>query len=232
VLAEMGRCGAPCEGRESRAAYAIHVEDARTAIDGDAGRLVERLLARIGRLADAQRFEEAAVHRDRLVTFLRCAARVQRLVGLTRCRQLVAARPTPDSGWEVVAVRHGRLIGSAAVPPGVSPRPHVDALLATAEPLALRPGPAPVADVEETETLLRWLDGPGVRLIELDGEWSSPRSGAGAYRRWVESIADDRLAREPSADRRHLRPTSQPVATHRSWLAAAGQDRYWQRWSS
>ena len=32
------------------------------------------------------------------------------------CRELVAARPAPDQGWEIALVRHGRLAGTSRVP--------------------------------------------------------------------------------------------------------------------
>ena len=36
-------------------------------------------------------------------------------------RQVVAARPTPDLGWEIHVMRHGRLAGAAVAPPGTTP---------------------------------------------------------------------------------------------------------------
>ena len=44
--------------------------------------VVEALLARIGVLSDARRYEEAAVARRRLAAVLRAAVRMQRLSGL------------------------------------------------------------------------------------------------------------------------------------------------------
>jgi DNA polymerase-3 subunit epsilon len=35
-------------------------------------------------------------------------------------------------------------------------------------------GPAAAAIVEETERIADWLERPGVRLIDVDGEWSWP----------------------------------------------------------
>jgi len=48
-----------------------------------------------------------------------------------------------------------------------------DAVL-TAEWVARPVGPAPAATVEETERIADWLERPGVRLIEIDGDWSWP----------------------------------------------------------
>ena len=178
ALAELGRCGAPCEGRESVAEYARHVAEARAAMTGDPAPVVAAALRRIDRLAAEQRYEEAAVERDRMTAFVRAAARMQKLVALTRIRELVAAAPTAEGGWDLAVVRYGRLVSAASVPRGVDPRPWVDAVVASAETVRPGPGPTPCATVEETERIGAWLAGPGVRLVRLDGEWSWPARGA------------------------------------------------------
>ena len=55
VLAEMGRCGAPCEGRETPQDYAAHVAAVRGAMATDARAIVATLGARIERLAAVER---------------------------------------------------------------------------------------------------------------------------------------------------------------------------------
>lgn len=178
TLADLGRCGAPCDGREDVASYGRHVAAARAAITGDPGRVIAASTRRIDRLAAERRYEEAAVQRDRMIAFVRAAARAQRLSALTGVAELVAAAPTAEAGWDLAVVRHGRLVSAASVPPGVDPRPWVDAAVASAETVRPRPGPAPCASVEETERIARWLGGPGVRLVRLEGEWSWPAAGA------------------------------------------------------
>ena len=44
----------------------------------------------------------------------------------------------------------------------------------TAEWVARPVGPAAAAIVEETERIADWLERPGVRIIEMDGDWSWP----------------------------------------------------------
>ncbi|EIV96517.1 DEDD exonuclease domain-containing protein [Frankia sp. QA3] len=178
ALADLGRCGAPCDGREDVAAYARHVAAARAAITGDPGPVIAASTRHIDRLAGERRYEDAAVHRDRMVAFVRAAARGQRLAALTRVPQLVAAAPTAQAGWDLAVVRHGRLVSAVSVAPGVDPRPWVDAAVASAETVQPQPGPAPCASVEETERIARWLAGSGVRLVRIDGEWSWPAAGA------------------------------------------------------
>ncbi|MGI8334076.1 DEDD exonuclease domain-containing protein [Actinomadura scrupuli] len=188
ALAELGRCGAPCEGRESTDGYARHVASARSLMEGDARPVVAAARTRIERLAGQLRFEEAATQRDRLAAFIRAAARCQRLVALARCAQLVAARPGFAGGWEVAVVRRGRLAASGVIPPGAQPRPYVDALIATAETVLDGTAERPLlaATPEESECILRWLEVPGARLVELDGVWSCPAHGAEGMRAWIE----------------------------------------------
>ncbi|HSF27235.1 MAG TPA: DEDD exonuclease domain-containing protein [Actinomycetes bacterium] len=189
ALAEMGRCGAPCTGAETVDDYARHVEAARAAMLGDVRPVVETLTRRINLLARAERFEEAATARDRLLVFVRAAARTQRLLALTRCPELVAARPH-TGGWELVAVRHGRLVGTSRSPRHAAPMPYVDALRASAETVAPGSGPTPAASAEESECVLRWLESPGVRLVHLEGEWTCPAHGAGSVRARLETAAE------------------------------------------
>jgi len=186
VLAEMARCGAPCDGGETVAAYAAHVTALRGALHGDGSDVVDAVLGRARRLATAQRFEEAAVQRDRLHAFVRAAARAQRLAALVAIEELVAARPTPDGGWELHAVRRGRLVGAAVAPRGAAPLPYVDAVLAAAETVdPATPGPAPAALPEESRLVLRWLAGPGTRLVAASQPWSSPARGAAGLGTWL-----------------------------------------------
>ncbi|WP_242659341.1 DEDD exonuclease domain-containing protein [Thermostaphylospora chromogena] len=178
-LAEIGRCGAPCEGRESPEAYAVHAERARRAMEDDVSEVFEAAWARIQRLSAGQRYEEAAAERDRLAAFVRAAARMQRLRGVTRIPHLVAAAPAFDGGWELHVIRYGRLAAAGVMPRGAHPAPYVDALVATAETVVPGPGPTPAAVAEETECILRWLESPGVRLVQAEPGWSMPvRSAA------------------------------------------------------
>jgi DNA polymerase III subunit epsilon len=205
ALLGMGRCGGPCEGQESAPAYAAHVEAVRAVFDGDCRQVLTTLESRVRRLADAERYEEAAVHRDRLAALVAAAARLHRLRGLAGVGELVAARPNTDGGWELVVVRHGRLAGTDVAARGVAPRAVAEALRATCERVPAGVGPVDNASAEELECVLRWLGQPGVRLVDLDGTWSCPAHSAGAHReRFAPARAD--LAEPPGTDRRRLRP--------------------------
>jgi DNA polymerase-3 subunit epsilon len=214
ALAEMGRCNAPCDGTETVEGYAATTAEVRSAMQGDVRPVVRAVTRKVQRLADAERFEDAAVHRDRLAAFVRAAARCQRLVALTQCRLVVAARPADEGAWELVVIGHGRLAGTAVAPRGTNPRTVLDSVLAVAETVAAGAGPAPAAAPEETECLLRWLERPGTRLIELDGTWASPAYGAGGVRLWAQAADDGRDSpwRGWLDGQRDLRPVHQPAA--------------------
>ncbi|MFI0417021.1 DEDD exonuclease domain-containing protein [Spongiactinospora sp. 9N601] len=186
ALAELGRCGAPCEGRESQAGYAVHAEAVRRAMEHDASAVYAAVQARMERLSVEQRYEEAAADRDRLAAYIRAAARMQRLRSLTRLPQLVAASPAFGGGWDIHVVRYGRLAAAGVMPRGAHPTPFVDALVATAETVRPGPGPTPAATAEETECILRWLESPGVRLVQADDGWSMPAWGAARLRGRIE----------------------------------------------
>ncbi len=182
ALAEMDRCGAPCTGAQSRDEYATIVADVREAFSSDASGVVEAVLRRVNRHSAEQRFEDAATHRDRLLAFLRGASRSQRLAPLARCSELVAARRADGGGWEVVLVRYGRLAGTTVTPPGADPAPYISALRSSGEVVPAPSGPGPAAHPEETEKVLRWLESPGVRLVEVEGSWHCPVNGAAKAR--------------------------------------------------
>lgn len=187
VLAELGRCGAPCVGRQSVEEYAVVVADAVALLTADARPATSAIRARMDTLSEQQRFEDAGTVRDRLLHLVRAAARTQRIGPLAASPELVAARRSERGGWELVCVRYGRLAGTSVSPPGADPMVYVATLRATAEVVEAPLHPAPAASAEETEIVLRWLESPGVRIVELDGSWSCPVGGAGGVRAVLEA---------------------------------------------
>ncbi|WP_435744011.1 DEDD exonuclease domain-containing protein [Nocardioides sp. SYSU DS0663] len=211
VLAELGRCLAPCDGSVDHDAYAAVVHQLRDSLLRRPDRVVERINARMEALADDERFEEAGVHRDRLAAFIRAASRTQRLSALTRCPEVVAARRQDDGRWAVHVVRHGRLAAAGVIPPGADAHGYVASLRAAAETVGGGPGPVPAASAEETERILRWLESEGVRLVDVDGEWSCPLNGATRHLAVHDAVARSRQELVPFDDRRALAPAHQPT---------------------
>ncbi|MGP7961113.1 DEDD exonuclease domain-containing protein [Sanguibacter sp. A247] len=186
-LLDLGRCAGPCVaadddvGRAARTAHDAEVAAARTAMSDDPSSVVERVLARITRYADEERFELAALERDRLAALLEGSARRESFAHMSVCTELVAARARDDGAWEIVVVRHGRLATTAVAPAGTDPYLTIDAATATAEVVAAPLPPTTAAHPEETMLVLDWLDSPGVRLVRTSHPHACAVRGPGAY---------------------------------------------------
>ena len=217
---DLGRCAAPCRVQGDPQRYSEQVEQMRAILDGDITPVVARVRERMATLALQERFEEAAAWRERLGHLAAASVRTHRVGALAHATDLVAARATDDHGWEVHLVRHGRLAGASTVPPGVDPRPAVDALLATGEAVAPCVWPQPSALAEETLTILAWLDRDGVRLVRTSDALALPRgcggdlvAELGHVRRAVAiGLADD----EVGAYARPLGPVRDRAVTRRA----------------
>ncbi|MCB7137252.1 DEDD exonuclease domain-containing protein [Cellulosimicrobium marinum] len=181
VLAEMGRCSAPCTATAPDTGYAEVADAVRAAFEGDPSPVVSALGEHIAALARDERYEQAGDVTRRLRAFLAGASRAQRLAPLARCAELVAARETDDGGWEVVVVRHARLAATGVSPPGADPWPLVTSLVATAEHVPAPVAPAPACHPHEADLVLAWLEQPGVRLVDVTDPWTSPVRSARSH---------------------------------------------------
>jgi DNA polymerase-3 subunit epsilon len=211
VLGEMNRCLSPCDGSVDESTYAAVVRQLRDSLLRRPDVVVEAINERMAALAADERFEEAGVHRDRLASFVRAAARTQRLSALTRCPEVVAARREDDGRWAVHVVRHGRLAAAGVIPAGADAHGYVATLRLSAETVGSAPGPIPAASAEETEKILRWLESPGIRLVDVDGEWTCPVAGATRHLALHDAVNQSRLSLVPFAERRPLTTVHQPA---------------------
>ena len=211
ALAEMGRCLSPCDGSADPDDYVSTVEALRHTLDASPEVLTAAIRAKMARLSATERFEEATSHRNRMTSFIRAAARSQRLRALTGCAEIVAARRDDLGHWEVHVVRYGRLAAAGVIPPGVSARQWTDDLSAGADTVVPGPGPAPAATTEESEKILRWLEQPGVRLVTVDGTWSCPVGGAESQRELLDAIETSREGLVPFDAPRVTATLSRPV---------------------
>jgi DNA polymerase-3 subunit epsilon len=71
-------------------------------------------------------------------------------------------------------VRFGRLAAAAVSGRGDNAREVAEAAAASAQSVAAPVPPLPAATIEETERIADWLESDGVRIIEIDGDWSWP----------------------------------------------------------
>lgn len=195
ALADLGRCGAPCVDADAAAGYESAVAAYRAFCDGDSTILLESVARRLALLTRAERYEEAALARDRCQALLRGAARAQRLTA-TRAPELLAARPSTAPAaapgeWEVVCARFGRLAGTALAPRTSSVLEVAHSLQRTAEHVEPPTDWGGAAYAEETELVARWLGEPGVRLLAVEGPaLARPVRGAeGALARLTELLS-------------------------------------------
>ncbi len=210
ALAGIGRCSAPCEGGATPTEYAQLVDLVAAAWTGDVRPLIDPLQRKLSALSEAQRFEQAAVVRDRIATVVRACARMQRVRSVSAIEDLVAARSDGAGGWEISVIRRGRLAAAGVAVRGVPPYSVIEALLATADVVDAE---QPVL-AEETECILRWLEAPGTRLVHASQPWVLPAHGAGGLVSWLAADAARRAA-SPFADRRTLPVVSRPARDHR-----------------
>ena len=190
-LLDLGRCSGPCvavhgpAGDHAREQHDDAADAVVTAFTTSPASVVEPMLARITRLAQEERYEQAATERDRLAAFLEGTARRERFQELALCAELVAARRaehTKGAGaWEIVVVRYGRLAGTAVAPGGTDPYLTIDAVTATAEHVDPPVAPATAAHPEESLILLDWLADPDVRLVRTTRPASCAVHGAQSY---------------------------------------------------
>ncbi|NLT31275.1 MAG: DEDD exonuclease domain-containing protein [Propionibacterium sp.] len=175
ALAGMNRCVAPCTGAVSIERYGELIDRLRAALHLDVRPVLTAHRARIVRLIDQERFEEAGEVHRRVVQYCAAVTRFHRLHSIARCAELVAARRVP-AGWEIHVFRYGRLANAALARAGDDPMAVAMAARAGAEVVAVPNGPEPSALIEETRLLADWLETEGVRIIDIDGEWTWPRT--------------------------------------------------------
>lgn len=174
--AQLGVSLCPCAGPPDAVAYAEAVRSAFEGLTANPSALVEPLWARMEHLAATDRFEEAAVARDRVAALVDTLARQRRLDALRRVRLLVVG----CGNGSAVEFRRGRL--TRVREPEVAGGLPFDGGWRTVEAAPEDPGPpenGPLAPALAAELLVvsRWLDrhGPSRRIELVSGEWSSPR---------------------------------------------------------
>lgn len=203
ALLDMGKCGAPCIGAQSVDSYFTITSTANQYLSTDSSEVIDRHESKMNELALAERFEEAAEVRNRLSAFIRGTARAQRIRALTRVPEIITALKFADSAkWEFVIIRYGRLVGSALSKTGINISQTIESLKLTSEVVIPNDAILPASSHEEVELLLNYLDSPGLRLVEVTGEWKLPIFGSGRARA---NLADVRKSYE--ADNRWLTAT-------------------------
>lgn len=177
--AQMGLASCPCDGRLDPDTYRMVVERLVTAIDGSPHLLLEPLAERMTRLAEEQRYEEAAWARDRHDALARALQR------------RLQWRALAGAGWlelehadgTVAVIDHGTLVET---------RPAHRPLRLDHSPTALADMPSvppSVEAAEEAALVWRWLEANPVKLVECTGTLSFPLERARPLERPLRAAA-------------------------------------------
>ncbi|WP_153502891.1 DEDD exonuclease domain-containing protein [Cumulibacter manganitolerans] len=189
ALRDLQRCVAPCTGEVAPAAYAATLRPLLDAIEHDPSAVVGPLLGRIDRLARASRYEDAAVTRDRARALVAALIRTQQLTRIAGIDRMVLAAPGVAGSWHVAVVCRGRLVAAATADRASAVLPMVKGLRGVQQHTDDDPATAIGHEHEETRVILRWMRTSGARLVELDGELSSPSRGADRWASWLQGAA-------------------------------------------
>jgi len=165
TFAQLGVALCPCDGTVGHNEYQQVVSLLRYGIEAEPAMLLEPLVARIRDYARTARFEEAAELRDRHRALSK-ALKDRRNWLVLRDAGLLWAE---DLDGDSTLVENGRLIGSWSIPE----QPPLGATTATVASVC--DVPESVVDAEEARLLWRWLDRPGVRIVETTRPLASPR---------------------------------------------------------
>ncbi|HYY79565.1 MAG TPA: DEDD exonuclease domain-containing protein [Actinomycetes bacterium] len=175
ILLELRRCSGPCTGQADADGYAGHVATLIRCLDGgDPEPLLAPLREKMRRYAAEQRYEQAALVRDRLEALRRALDDRRRLATVRAAGELVLATPHPR-GRELTVLRHGQLVSVTVAPAGEATLPATD-----------DPGPAsfppPRHLADELRLVARWLDQVAgeAEVVAVSGTLASPAFGGGA----------------------------------------------------
>ena len=173
ALYEMKRCIAPCLTGAETAGYDEIVSEAKLILSGSSSTVSKKLMERIVELVEDEKFEDAALVRDRMHALEDGIFRSTKLREVSAIPLLIAAQLNSVGGWEIHAISHGRFAAGTVVPPGVDPKPYVLELKNSLPSDLSLP-----TLVSEVELILKWLGDGVTRLVEItDGHtWQHPIS--------------------------------------------------------
>jgi DNA polymerase-3 subunit epsilon len=222
MLLELRRCLGPCTGQADTGRYAAQVATLASCLDGgDPEPLLAPLREKMHRYAAEQRYEQAAVTRDRLEALSRALDDRRRIATICAGGQVVLAKPHPR-GREVTVLRHGQLASVTILPADHPIQYAANAPNDRPEPIS---GPPPRHLADELRLVVRWLDQVAgeTEVVAVSGTLASPAIGGAALqvrydpqrqRHLVPGEAQGRPMLRPRALSRRLRARDQGV----SWL--------------
>jgi DNA polymerase-3 subunit epsilon len=173
VLYEMNRCIAPCLTGAETVGYDEIIFEANSILTGNSSAVSKKLMERIVGLVNDEKFEDAALVRDRMHALEDGVYRATRLREISAIPLMIAAQPDSIGGWEIHAISHGRFAAGIVAPPGKDPKPYLHELKNSIPSDLSLP-----TLVSEVELILKWLGDGVTRLVEIteDHTWLHPIS--------------------------------------------------------
>ncbi len=162
VLYEMKRCIAPCLTGANTVGYEEIVAEASLILTGISSEVSNKLMEKIVDLVHDEKFEDAAVVRDRMHALEDGVHRSSKLREISSIPLLIAAQLNPLGGWDIHGFSHGRFAAGVVAPPGVDPKPYVQNLKNSMPTDIGLP-----TLVSEIELILKWLGDGVTRLVEI-----------------------------------------------------------------
>jgi excinuclease ABC subunit C len=179
---DIGRCVAPCVAEIcSESAYGAAVTNTRLLLEGRADELARRLRARMNEAASAERFEEAAQHRDAMRTVQALAERQQKVATARLVERDVFGVKVGPSGSvvQIFAVRDGRVVERMELSGDAEALPAGESGVVAAAITQFYAGRVPPAeldlpvDIDEQEAVEEWLSSLAGRRVRV----STPQRG-------------------------------------------------------
>jgi excinuclease UvrABC nuclease subunit len=104
---EIGRCCGPCVGTTAQDEYSKLCNDLLSLLQSGQAPQLDAMRARMQRLSDEWRFEEAVQLREQLAAIEAVAKRLQRLQRMRREHNVVIAQPGPEGAVSILLVQSG-----------------------------------------------------------------------------------------------------------------------------
>ena len=146
------------------------IDSVRDSLEHGFAPVGEALLDQAAQCAARGDYDRARQRRDALHTLADAVVGAHRNRMLARCAELVAARPTPQRGWEIHVIRNGRLAAAGVAAAGQDPRTAVEHLRDLAEAPLTDGAAGPAGSLTELSHLHSWLGQDGVRLVVVEPE--------------------------------------------------------------
>ena len=176
--AQLGVAKCPCSGTADRAEYEAIVASVVSALTADPSTLFTRLHARIAELAVVQRYEEAALMRDRTQALEQALSRQRRLDQVRSAGRVEVVHDGVHYCFVngvLTETRHHDQLFTPLLPIGSANLSHVVDLLHPVEPTSPESGPLSRNAYDEVMSVARFLDdATGVTLVDCTGEFACP----------------------------------------------------------